>query len=89
MGKSVKLGSIAGISVQVHWTFLLIVGWVMLTSWLAGMAWLGVVVNAAFIIVLFGCVLLHELGHSLAARYQVHWTEQCPFQVGRVLRRPR
>ena len=68
MAKSLQLGSIAGIRVQVHWTFLLIIGWVILTSVLSGMSPLGTAMNVAFILVLFGCVLLHELGHALAAR---------------------
>ena len=68
MGKSLQLGSIAGIRIQVHWTFLLIIGWVVLTSLLTGMSSLAAIVNVAFILALFGCVLLHELGHALAAR---------------------
>ena len=68
MGRSFQLGSIAGIRLQVHWTFLLIVAWVALTSIFAGMSWLGALLNIGFILVLFGCVLLHELGHALAAR---------------------
>ena len=68
MAKSLQLGSIAGIRLQVHWTFLLIIGWVILTSVLSGMSPLGTAMNVAFILVLFGCVLLHELGHALAAR---------------------
>lgn len=68
MGKSFQLGSISGIRLQVHWTFLLIVGWVVLTSVLAEMSPLATAMNVAFILVLFGCVLLHELGHALAAK---------------------
>ena len=68
MGKSFQLGSIAGIRLQVHWTFLLILAWVTFTSFYAGMSWTGVLMNLGFILVLFSCVLLHELGHALAAR---------------------
>lgn len=68
MGKSLQLGSVAGIRIQVHWTFLLIIGWVLLTSVFSGMSALGAALNVVFILVLFGCVLLHELGHALAAR---------------------
>ena len=67
-GKIIQLGTIAGIRIQVHWTFLLIVAWVALTSFFSGMNWLGAILNVGFILVLFGCVLLHELGHALAAR---------------------
>lgn len=68
MGRSLQIGSVAGIRLQVHWTFGLIIGWVILTSLFSGMSWLGTAVNVAFVLVLFGCILLHELGHALAAR---------------------
>ena len=68
MGNSWRLGSIAGIRIRMHWTFLLIIGWVAFTGVLAGLSPLGITMNVAFVLVLFGCVLLHELGHALAAR---------------------
>ncbi len=68
MGKSLQLGTVAGIKLQVHWSFSLIVAWVMLTNILAGKSFLAAMLSVAFVLVLFGCVLLHELGHALAAR---------------------
>lgn len=68
MGKSLQLGSVAGIRLQVHWTFTLVVAWVLLTSIVAGETLLWSLLNVAFVLVLFGCVVLHELGHALAAR---------------------
>lgn len=68
MGRSLQLGSVAGIRIQVHWTFILIVGWVALTSLATRPSLIGAALNVGFILVLFGCVLLHELGHALAAR---------------------
>ena len=68
MAKSLQLGSIAGIKLQVHWSFSLIVAWVLTTSLLAGQGILGSLSSVVFILVLFGCVVLHELGHALAAR---------------------
>jgi len=63
-----KLGRLAGIDVYVHSTFLLLVGWVAISHFLARRslwdAWAGVV----FILALFGIVVLHELGHALMAR---------------------
>jgi Zn-dependent protease/CBS domain-containing protein len=65
---SYKIGTLLGIELRIHVTFLLLLGWVGAVHWMAGKsvdaAWNGV----AFILALFGCVLLHELGHSLAAR---------------------
>lgn len=68
MGRSLQLGSVAGIRLQVHWTFLLIVGWVLYASFSAGATAAVAALNLAFVLVLFGCVILHELGHALAAR---------------------
>ena len=63
-----KIGEFAGIGVYMHATFLLLIGWVALSGWLAGRT-LGAAAGAvAFILALFLCVVLHEYGHALAAR---------------------
>ena len=68
MNWSFNIGRVFGISVNVHWTFLMLLGWVFVSELAANdnpaMAAEGVI----FIIVLFGCVVLHELGHALTAR---------------------
>ena len=68
MGWSWRIGRIAGIEVHVHFTFLLLLAWVGIEHFLAhgdiGEAMSGL----AFILALFGIVVLHELGHALAAR---------------------
>ncbi len=63
-----KLGRVAGIDIKVHATFVLILAWVGLVNWLAGQGLTGVLSGIFFILVLFGCVVLHELGHALTAR---------------------
>jgi Zn-dependent protease len=69
MGKSLKLGTIAGIRIQVHWTFFLVLAWILFTALIAGKGLLAALSSIAFVLVLFGCVVLHELGHALAARF--------------------
>jgi Zn-dependent protease len=63
-----QIGRVAGIVVQVHWTFLLLIAWVVLTHTRdggdAGDALRGVVLTLA----VFTCVVLHEFGHALTAR---------------------
>lgn len=68
MNYTFRLGKLAGIDLKLHWTFLILLGWVFLSYFsqtgevLAGLAGVG------FILALFACVVLHELGHALAAR---------------------
>jgi len=63
-----KIGKLAGVDLYVHATFLLLLGWVALSYWSAGKSLDAVVSGVGFILALFACVLLHELGHALAAR---------------------
>ena len=63
MSWSIKLGRIFGIDIKVHLTFLLILVWGALNYGGSAGPLYGVVVTLA----LFTLVLLHELGHSLAA----------------------
>ncbi len=63
-----KIGKLAGIDLYVHATFLLLLGWVAMSHWSAGNSPGTMVSGVVFILALFACVLLHELGHALAAR---------------------
>ena len=63
-----KLGQVAGIGVYMHATFLLLIGWVALSHWLEDGTLAVVLAGVAFILALFTCVVLHELGHALTAR---------------------
>jgi Zn-dependent protease/CBS domain-containing protein len=62
-----RLGRIAGIPIYVHWTFLILIGWLVLGSALEGQGVAATAAGVAFVLALFGCVVLHELGHALAA----------------------
>lgn len=68
MFRSLRLGSLAGIDIYVHWTFLLLLGFFLLSGLAAGQGAVAALLNVAFVVTLFGCVVLHELGHALAAR---------------------
>jgi len=63
-----KLGEFAGIGVFVHWTFLILIGWIVLAQARHGADAVGVAVAVAFVLSIFGCVVLHEYGHALTAR---------------------
>ncbi len=65
---SLKLGQFAGIGVFVHWTFFLLLAWIAYLHVAAGEDTAMVLTGLAFILALFGCVVLHEFGHALTAR---------------------
>ena len=65
---SLPIGSIAGTAIRIHVTFLLFLVWLWVLFFRQGgteAAWQG----TTFIVLIFFCVLLHELGHVFAARY--------------------
>lgn len=63
-----KLGEIAGIGIYVHATFLLLLGWVALSYYIAGQSLAMMINGVVFLLALFGIVVLHELGHALTAK---------------------
>ena len=63
-----RLGHIAGIGVYVHATFPLLLAWVALSQLSGGATAIGVLYALAMILVVFGIVVAHELGHALMAR---------------------
>jgi Zn-dependent protease/CBS domain-containing protein len=63
-----KLGKVAGIRIQVHATFLLLVAWVAWVYWQLDPSIGSVRDGVLFLLVVFGIVVLHELSHSFAAR---------------------
>jgi Zn-dependent protease/predicted transcriptional regulator len=63
-----KVGKLAGIDVRIHATFWLLLGWVGLSYWTAGKGADSMLAGVVFIIALFACILLHELGHAMMAR---------------------
>lgn len=68
MKGSLNLGQVFRIDIKIHWTFFLIFVWVVLVELQQGGSLDSILFNAAFILVIFLCVVLHELGHSLMAR---------------------
>lgn len=63
-----KIGDAAGIEVRVHVTLLILLLWIGLAYWQVEGELGAAVSGVAFIVALFGCILLHELGHALVAR---------------------
>jgi Zn-dependent protease len=64
---SLKLGRYFGIGVYVHWTFSLLVVFVLGQNWYHG-GWEQALYSVALLCAVFICVVLHEFGHALTAR---------------------
>lgn len=65
---SLSLGSVAGIRIYVHWTFVILIGWILISHIKQGHGLADGLVGVAFVLTIFLCVILHELGHALTAR---------------------
>ncbi|MFO0891331.1 MAG: site-2 protease family protein [Isosphaeraceae bacterium] len=63
-----KLCRVAGIPIYVHWTFVILLGSIIAGYWAQSHDVMTGLEGGAFILALFGCVVLHELGHALMAR---------------------
>ncbi len=86
MGWSFPIGSVGGTLIRVHVTFFLLLAWVAGSAWIAGGAQ-AALDSVLFILLLFACVVLHELGHVLAARrYGVQTPDITLLPIGGVAR---
>ncbi len=65
---SLRLGKLFGIDVYLHFTFLLLLAFLGFYYWQTTQDLEAAFHGVAFILALFGCVVLHELGHALMAR---------------------
>ncbi len=63
-----KLGSVSGIKIEVHWTFTLLLVWVVIAELQRGGNLSSTLFSIALLLLLFVCVVLHELGHALTAK---------------------
>jgi Zn-dependent protease/predicted transcriptional regulator len=87
MSKRLTLPKLFGINVYIHWTFSLLIAWIIFTNIRAGLDAIQIGWMVLFILSLFVCVTLHELGHALAARrYGIKTKDITLYPIGGVAR---
>jgi Zn-dependent protease len=67
MSWSFSIGTVLGSELRVHATFLLLLAWIGTAAFASGGP-TAALVNIAFVLALFACVVAHEFGHALMAR---------------------
>lgn len=68
MKANLNLGSVSGIKIKMHWTFLFLILWIVFEEVKRGGTTKSVLFNIALVFAVFVCVVLHELGHALTAK---------------------
>lgn len=89
MKGALQVAKAFGIPVRVHWTFALIIAWVvyLVFSRTGGFSLEYMISQSVFILALFFCVVLHEFGHALTARiYDIQTLDIILFPIGGVAR---
>lgn len=83
-GGAFRVGTALGIPIRIHFTFFLLLLWFGMGSASTGE---GFLTGVVFILLLFGCVVLHELGHAaMARRFGVETREIVLYPIGGVAR---
>mgnify|MGYP001627299229 CR=1 FL=1 len=71
----------------IHWTFSLLLLWIIISNVRAGVPTADVIWTVLFVLAIFFCVILHEFGHALAAqRYGIQTRDIILFPIGGVAR---
>jgi Zn-dependent protease/predicted transcriptional regulator len=65
---SITLGRIAGIKLAIHWTFIILLGVIFITQIISGLGLTGAILGIIYLLTVFTCIVLHELGHALTAK---------------------
>jgi Zn-dependent protease len=84
---SFRIGTIAGVSLRVHLTFPLFLAWMAISQGLLTGQVARALATVALLLSVFGCVVLHELGHAMAARrYGIRTRDIVLLPIGGVAR---
>jgi Zn-dependent protease/CBS domain-containing protein len=82
-----KIGRVAGINVFMHATFLLLIVFIVVVYWVQGHNVYTTLWGVLFVLAIFFCIVLHELGHALTARrYGIRTRDIVLLPIGGVAR---
>lgn len=85
MKGALRIGRLSGIGVYIHWTFTFIMLYIAYQVLSDGGNFWEVLKGEVFLLLLFVCVVLHEMGHALAARkYGVNTLHIVLYPIGGV-----
>ncbi|SMD44279.1 Zn-dependent protease (includes SpoIVFB) [Aquiflexum balticum DSM 16537] len=84
---SLFLGKYKNVKVFIHWTFSLLLLWIIISNLRQGMPWIDIFWIIIFVLALFFCVVLHEFGHALAAqKYGIQTKDIVLYPIGGIAR---
>lgn len=87
MGGSIRIARLFGIGIYIHWSFWFIIAYVLYLYLSQGRGVTAAIEGVVFVFAIFACVVLHELGHSLAARrYNIPTKDITLLPIGGVAR---
>ena len=65
---SFSVATIAGIPIYLHGTFLVLIGFILLSGWVRSRELGAALAGVLFVLAIFATIVLHELGHALTAK---------------------
>ena len=87
MKLSLYLGSYKNVKVFIHWTFSLLLLWIIISNVRQGMPAMDILWIIIFVLALFACVVFHEFGHALAAqKYGIQTKDIVLYPIGGIAR---
>ncbi|MEI9405122.1 site-2 protease family protein [Mesorhizobium argentiipisi] len=80
---SYQILRVGGTEIRIHLTFLLLLAWIGIAYYQEG-GTSAAIEGVGFIVAVFACVVLHELGHAAASRYGIRTPKITLLPIGGV-----
>lgn len=65
---SLCIGKISGIKIFIHWTFFILIFWIIFSGVRQGYNAEDILLNLGLVVSVFACIVLHEMGHAITAK---------------------